>query len=183
MQDSESVRATHCIGRQSSIRCALKKIEEGEDRICFVIDGDGTLARVITDGDIRRALLRGQTLDDSVLTVHDRTPVVAREGNSVESVRNLFSKRINVVPLLDHKGHVVGLSRQYDNPPIAEILSRKITIIGLGYVGLTLALVLAERGFHVLGYDIDSSLIEKLKRREVPFFENQLELIFKNVWI
>jgi UDP-N-acetyl-D-glucosamine dehydrogenase len=41
-----------------------------------------------------------------------------------------------------------------------------VGVIGLGYVGLPLALVFAEKGFNVLGFDIDVKKIEKLKRGE-----------------
>jgi UDP-N-acetyl-D-mannosaminuronic acid dehydrogenase len=45
-----------------------------------------------------------------------------------------------------------------------KILSRsaKISVIGQGYIGLPLALLLADSGFSVIGYDVDSKLIEEL---------------------
>ena len=42
----------------------------------------------------------------------------------------------------------------------------EIGIIGMGYVGLPLALAFAERGFKVLGFDIDDAKVEALKRGE-----------------
>jgi len=41
-----------------------------------------------------------------------------------------------------------------------------VGIIGLGYVGLPLALAFAERGFHVIGFDVDRVKVEKLSRGE-----------------
>src|SRR4030065_1299204 len=41
-----------------------------------------------------------------------------------------------------------------------------VGVIGLGYVGLPLALVCAEKGFNVLGFDIDAKKTEKLSRGE-----------------
>ncbi len=41
-----------------------------------------------------------------------------------------------------------------------------VGVIGLGYVGLPLALVFAEKGFNVLGFDIDVKKTEKLSRGE-----------------
>src|ERR1700680_574694 len=40
--------------------------------------------------------------------------------------------------------------------------SAKIGVIGLGYVGLPLVRTIAERGFSVLGFDIDPAKIERL---------------------
>jgi UDPglucose 6-dehydrogenase len=51
----------------------------------------------------------------------------------------------------------------------------KVTIVGIGYVGLVTGTCLADAGNHVLGVDIDASKIEKLSRGVSPFFEPGLE--------
>jgi len=54
----------------------------------------------------------------------------------------------------------------------AELLARlenkkaQIAVVGLGYVGLPLALAFARKGYRVKGFDVDPSKIEKLQRRE-----------------
>jgi UDP-N-acetyl-D-glucosamine dehydrogenase len=50
----------------------------------------------------------------------------------------------------------------------ARIASRKarVGVIGLGYVGLPLALLFEESGFRVIGFDVDPQKIEKLSRGE-----------------
>ena len=50
----------------------------------------------------------------------------------------------------------------------AKIAAKKarIGVIGLGYVGLPLALAFADKGFAVLGFDTDQSKVSKLKRGE-----------------
>ena len=47
----------------------------------------------------------------------------------------------------------------------------KITVFGIGYVGLVQAAVLAEVGHEVTCVDIDASKVERLKRGEVPIYE------------
>jgi UDPglucose 6-dehydrogenase len=47
----------------------------------------------------------------------------------------------------------------------------RVSIIGLGYVGLTTAVCFAKRGIHVSGYDVDLDKLEKISRGEVPFHE------------
>lgn len=47
----------------------------------------------------------------------------------------------------------------------------KLAVIGIGRVGLPLALVFAEDGFIAYGIDINSKLIESLKNGQMPFFE------------
>jgi len=48
---------------------------------------------------------------------------------------------------------------------------RTISVIGLGRVGLPLALSFADRGLHVLGIDHDSAILESLRAGRMPFEE------------
>ena len=47
----------------------------------------------------------------------------------------------------------------------------KVSVIGLGHVGLVTAGALARWGHEVIGYDVDTSKMEKLLGGEVPFYE------------
>ena len=42
-------------------------------------------------------------------------------------------------------------------------MSRRLAVIGLGYVGLPTAVVFASRGFNVVGVDIDFAKVESIK--------------------
>src|SRR5690242_15574249 len=44
--------------------------------------------------------------------------------------------------------------------------SARVGIIGLGYVGLPLVRTFAQAGFRVLGFDVDATKVERLKRGE-----------------
>jgi len=50
-----------------------------------------------------------------------------------------------------------------------------ITVIGLGFVGLTTALGFADKGFKVFGLDNDRNRFKSLSKNQVPFFEPNLE--------
>jgi UDPglucose 6-dehydrogenase len=50
----------------------------------------------------------------------------------------------------------------------------KISVIGLGRVGLILAVSLAKYGFDVVGIDVDPDLVRKVSRGEAPFYEPNL---------
>jgi UDPglucose 6-dehydrogenase len=50
-----------------------------------------------------------------------------------------------------------------------------ITVIGLGFVGLTTALGFCEKGFKVYGYDIDREKVNSLRNNKVPFYEPGLD--------
>jgi len=50
----------------------------------------------------------------------------------------------------------------------------KVSVFGLGRVGLTMAVCLAKHGHEVTGFDVDSKLVASLSRAEVPFYEPNL---------
>ena len=55
----------------------------------------------------------------------------------------------------------------------------KIVVIGLGFVGLSLASVLASKGNNVIGIDIDVKKCKKISNGITPFFEPDLEKTLK----
>ncbi len=59
----------------------------------------------------------------------------------------------------------------------------KICIVGLGYVGLPTALLLAKVGYPVSGYDVDRKKVSSLQAHKLPFGKNERDLIslFKQV--
>jgi len=56
-----------------------------------------------------------------------------------------------------------------------------ISVFGLGYVGLTFAACLANKGFQVIGYDVDKEKMEKISRGQAPFYEPGLDEILHTV--
>ena len=72
-------------------------------QIALVVDADGRLVGVITDGDLRKAILRGASLEAKVDEVMNRNPVVGRgrarpPGGASALMR---SRSIRHLPLLD----------------------------------------------------------------------------------
>lgn len=56
-------------------------------------------------------------------------------------------------------------------------MSDLINVIGLGYIGLPTALMMASQGIMVVGSDIDTNRVELLKKGKLTFEENGLEKI------
>lgn len=57
--------------------------------------------------------------------------------------------------------------------------NRPVAVIGLGHVGLTLALTLAEEGLAVIGVEKSPPLLKSLQQIQPPFFEKGLEALLK----
>ena len=86
------------------------------------------------------------------------------------------------MPVLNVNNQVIDVITENKNIQKPNIKNKKISIIGLGYVGLTLALVLSENGFDVVGYDINENTINKIKKGVSPFYERYIdEYLNKNL--
>jgi dTDP-glucose pyrophosphorylase len=98
------------IGPDVSILEAMQKIEKGSAQIALVIGSSDRLLGTVTDGDIRRAILRGRKLEERVDTVMNADPLTFVEGSSREAAAALMrDKAIHHLPVIDHERRVVGL--------------------------------------------------------------------------
>ncbi len=165
----------YLVQKDASIYEAMLIIEKGEERICFIVEKNKKLIKVISDGDIRRALLNKMNLNERVINIHNNSPKLIQEEQIFEEAEKVLSKRILVAPVINKNGIIVGVLRHKDIIPQIDIRSYKVTIIGLGYVGLTLGLVMADQGFSIYGLDKDQKLIEQLKNKIAPFHERGIE--------
>lgn len=98
------------IGPDSTIRQAVEVLDAAALQIALVVDEDRRLLGTITDGDIRRAILRGLSLDDPATRVMNETPTTAREHDDRDTLLALMRhRRLHQVPVLDASWRVVGL--------------------------------------------------------------------------
>lgn len=94
----------------ATIRATIESIDAAGIEIALVIDDGRRLIGTVTDGDVRRALLRGATLGDRVDGIVTRDPVTAPAGTSLPSLLALMKARgVDQVPLL-RDGHVVDVA-------------------------------------------------------------------------
>ena len=158
-----------------SILEVIKAVNDRGSRLAIVVDDQERLIGIATDGDVRRGFLKGHSPNEAIKNIMNSSPVVAKEGLSQEAMLNLVNEKYRQLPVLDDYGRVKGLITFEDKSVVLDTKSRKICILGLGYVGLTLSLVLAEIGFKVYGYDTNDKVIEKVNRCLAPFHEDGLD--------
>jgi len=81
-----------------------------------VIDGEGRLIGLFTDGDLRRALERHadsrSTLVDSVMTREPRA--IRPEALAVEAVEIMERRKSTQMPVVDERGRLVGALNIHD---------------------------------------------------------------------
>jgi len=79
-------------------------------KIAVVIDSNSKIKGVITDGDIRRALLNGKNLETTAPDIMNKSPLTISESFPIESARNLMiTKGISSLPVVNDKNEVVDI--------------------------------------------------------------------------
>lgn len=101
----------HIIDSTATIRDALQIIDEQGliANVLFVIDGDNKLIGSLTDGDIRRGLLRGETLQSSVNLVINKGFKFLRQPIQESKVNLLKDQQIHFVPVLNDQQVIVEI--------------------------------------------------------------------------
>ena len=95
----------------ASIHEAIKAIDSCSMQIALVVDADDRLLGTVTDGDVRRAILSGTSMDAPVGDVMNKEFRVARNTDPKDLLlRRMASQRVRQFPLLDDDDRVVGLA-------------------------------------------------------------------------
>ncbi|MDE1466900.1 aminotransferase class I/II-fold pyridoxal phosphate-dependent enzyme [Aurantiacibacter sp. D1-12] len=92
------------VAEGASIKEVLQALDRTGLRVVFAADSGGALVGAISDGDIRRGLLNGVTLDQPASEVMNRNFVSYPHTIDGEEAQSRLSDRISVVPLVDEDG-------------------------------------------------------------------------------
>jgi dTDP-glucose pyrophosphorylase/predicted transcriptional regulator len=109
MNNKEEIK-NFLTGKDKSIRDALKIIDKGGRKILFVIDEKNELYGSLTDGDIRRWILKKGELVGKVSQACNLNPLILRENYKIENVKFLMTeKQIESIPVLNNENEVVDI--------------------------------------------------------------------------
>jgi dTDP-glucose pyrophosphorylase/CBS domain-containing protein len=98
------------IGPQTTLAEAISTMDAGGLRIAVVVDNERQVLGTLTDGDVRRALIRRDDLSTPVCRVMFGTPLTARADTKREQLLALMERQqLLQIPLVDGAGHIVGL--------------------------------------------------------------------------
>ncbi|NLI79970.1 MAG: NTP transferase domain-containing protein [Candidatus Riflebacteria bacterium] len=99
----------------TTILDTLRAIDTAALEIALVIDPDRKLLGTVTDGDIRRGILRGVPLEGAVGQLMNRKPLTAGPGVPDDELLFMMSRKsIKHLPIVDGQGRVVNLRRLQD---------------------------------------------------------------------
>lgn len=100
---------TAIIREEQPVREAIKQLNENRLQILVVVNEEQVLAGTVTDGDIRRAILRDLSLEHPVREIMNKTPVFVQTGEENRAYNLMLKKHIKAVPVVDEKKKVTGL--------------------------------------------------------------------------
>jgi len=113
------------VSHTDTLEAAINAISESELFVALVVDDKNRLLGTITDGDVRRALLKHISMDAVVTEFMNSNPVFASTEDSADRLLSIMKgEDILHLPIVDHAGRVVNLetlqnlsqSAKYDNP-------------------------------------------------------------------
>lgn len=106
-----SIYRKHVLNKNSSIREALKQLDLlGKDAILFIVDQEDHLVGSLTDGDVRRGLLKGFTIDHLVLEIIQPDPKFIRKGeHDINKVIEYRENNYRILPVLDKDNRIVNV--------------------------------------------------------------------------
>ncbi|MEC8100516.1 MAG: nucleotide sugar dehydrogenase [Pseudomonadota bacterium] len=188
-------RFTQTISKKDKILNVIKFMKANKANkfisgIAVIADKNGTVAGLVTDGDIRRGLQKGVSLEDNVSKIANLNPILINKNLSTENRARAFELAVGYNPnsnilktnkmiLVDDKNKLFDVVILNSTTSEFDIENKLIAVYGLGFVGLTLAATLANNGLKTVGIDSNKKTIAGLKKGKIHFFEKGLqEMLF-----
>lgn len=105
--------ADYIVYSEDAVSNALRKIEKNNSGLVFLVNHHDELDGVLTDGDFRRWVLGHDTIDLNirVCEISRKDFIYAREGESSDKLRALFSEVIKLIPIVDKNNHLVAIAK------------------------------------------------------------------------
>jgi dTDP-glucose pyrophosphorylase len=98
------------VPRSATIKQVIETIERAQAKIALVIDDDRRLIGTVTDGDVRRGLLRGLELRGPATQIMNEHPRVASINDDPADILDMMRRNIcRQVPIIDGEGRVIAL--------------------------------------------------------------------------
>ena len=94
-----------------TIRQAMKKLSEYGKKCLVIIDQTRTLLGTLSDGDLRKAILGGADMAESIHNVYQGNPIFLVSGKfRIEEAKKLFIKNMfDLIPIVDEQNKLINI--------------------------------------------------------------------------
>ena len=114
------------------IKIAIELLNRVGIKIALVLDEDFRLLGTISDGDFRRGMLNGLSLEDPVEKIMNKNPrTVSKEASRLEILKIMNDTKILQIPIVDKDDFVIGL-HLWENMSVQERYSNIMVIMAGG---------------------------------------------------
>lgn len=107
----------YLINKEKKIKDALKLIDKNGEKTCLVVDQNKKLFGSLTDGDIRRKILRkGKSINEKIHKFCNRQTIFIEEGNfNKKKIKQIFlNKKIEILPLINKNEKITKIILKTD---------------------------------------------------------------------
>lgn len=108
---------------------AMERLDETACKVLFVVDENGTLLAALTDGDIRRHILKNGSLDSRVSEMANYQPKFVFTEQMDVAKQYMQGKEILVLPVIDEQHRVIGVIRRDGDGYMASHLNRPVPVV------------------------------------------------------
>ncbi len=100
-----------CVSKEDSLHMVAKVIEQGGEQIALVVDQQRKLQGVLTDGDLRRAIIAGVPMETSADMVMQRSFISGTPEMGMQKIFSIMQKKsVRHVPIVNGDGTLVDLA-------------------------------------------------------------------------
>lgn len=101
----------HIIKKHNTVREVLAKLDNlASNAILFLVNEENKLVGSITDGDVRRGLIKGLGLEDNITKFVQSSPKFFRNGEfNLQKMQEWRAKHFKIIPVLDEKDCVIDI--------------------------------------------------------------------------
>lgn len=124
------------VNQNHTLLDTMKIIDDSSLQFAVVVDEDQHLLGTVTDGDIRRGILRGEGLDVKITSIMNPNPITAKSGQRYHKYKQLMkSKMLKQLPIVDEDNRIINILFA-DN--IETTLNKNTVVLMLGGLGTRL---------------------------------------------
>ena len=94
-----------------TIRQAMKKISQSGEKCLVIVDEKNILLGTLSDGDLRKAILKGSEMSDSIQQIYQSNPTALIDGEyEDEDVKNIFTQhKFDLIPVVNNRGELIDI--------------------------------------------------------------------------
>ncbi len=108
---TKNILTSLLIQKNKCIIDALKQLDKTAKGTLLIVDNDHHLLGTISDGDLRRSLIEGKQLSDTLEELYNKNPLYILENTPLKEIKDIFlSKHITLLPILNASKKIINIT-------------------------------------------------------------------------